>query len=152
MAQAAKRLPTMREIWIWSLGLEDPLEKEIATHSSTLAWKISWIGEPCRLQSIGSQRVGHDWTISLSLSGALVVKSPPTSEGDVGEMSSVSEPTCQWRRCRRNEFNPWVWKIPWKRAWQSTPVFLPEESHGQRSLVVYNPWGHRVTHAWDDLG
>ena len=45
-------------------------------------------------------------------------------------------------QCRRPGFNPWVWKIPWRRAWQSTLVFLPEESHGQQSLAGYNSWGH----------
>ena len=62
-----KCLPTMWESWVWSLGREDPLEKEMATHSSTLAWKIPWTEECGRLQSMRSQRVGHDWTNSLSL-------------------------------------------------------------------------------------
>ena len=56
-----KRLPAMRETWVQSLGQEDPLKKAMATHSSTLAWKIPWTAEPGRLQSMGSQRVGHDW-------------------------------------------------------------------------------------------
>ena len=60
MAQMVKRLPTMRETRVQSLGWEDLLEKEMATHSSTVAWKISWMEEPGRLQSMGSQRVGHD--------------------------------------------------------------------------------------------
>ena len=60
MAQRLKRLPTMREIWVRSLGREDPLEKEIATHSSILAWRIPWTEEPGGLQSTGSQRVGHN--------------------------------------------------------------------------------------------
>ena len=60
MAQMVKRLPTMRETWIQSLGQEDLLEKEMATHSSILAWKIPWMEEPGRLQSMGLQRVGHD--------------------------------------------------------------------------------------------
>jgi len=55
-----KHLPTMRETGVRSLDQEDPLEKEIATHSSTLAWKIPWTEEPGRLQSMGSQRVRHD--------------------------------------------------------------------------------------------
>ena len=55
-----KRLPAMWETQVRSLGWEDPLEKEMATHSSTLAWKILWTEEPGRLESIGSQRVGHD--------------------------------------------------------------------------------------------
>ena len=54
------------QTWVRSLGREDPLEKEMATHSSTLAWKIPWMEEPTRLQFMGSQRVGHDWAISLS--------------------------------------------------------------------------------------
>ena len=59
-AQTVKRQPTMWEAWVRSLGWEDPLEKEMATHSSTVAWKISRTEEPGRLQSMGSQRVGHD--------------------------------------------------------------------------------------------
>ena len=55
-----KRLPTMQETQLRSLGQEDPLEKEMATHSSILAWRIPWTEEPGRLQSLGSQRVGHD--------------------------------------------------------------------------------------------
>ena len=55
----------MQETRVWSLGREDPLEKEMATHSSTLAWKIPWTEEPGRLQSMGSQRVGHDWATEL---------------------------------------------------------------------------------------
>ena len=62
----AKRLPTMQETQIPSLGLEDPLEKETATHSSILAWKVPWTEEPGRLQSAGLQRVRHDWANSLS--------------------------------------------------------------------------------------
>ena len=60
VAQMVKHLPTMRETWVQSLGWEDLLEKEMATHSSILAWKIPWTEEPGRLQSVGSQRVGHD--------------------------------------------------------------------------------------------
>ena len=55
-----KHLPTMQETQVQSLGREDLLEKEMATHSSILAWKIPWMEEPGRLQSLGSQRVGHD--------------------------------------------------------------------------------------------
>ena len=59
MAQRLKHLPGMRETGVRSLGREDPLEKEMATHSNTLAWRIPWMEEPGRLQSMGSQRVGH---------------------------------------------------------------------------------------------
>ena len=74
LAQRLKCLPAMRETWVRSLGREDPLEKEMATHSSILAWRIPWMEEPGGLQSMGSQRVGHDWVTSLSLSLSL---SPP---------------------------------------------------------------------------
>ena len=60
MAQTVKRLPTMWETQVQSLGQEDLLEKEMATHSSILAWKIPWTEEPGGLQSMGLQRVGHD--------------------------------------------------------------------------------------------
>ena len=60
VAQRVKRLPETQEIVVQFLGQEDPLEKEMATHSSTLAWKITWTEEPGRLQSMGSKRVGDD--------------------------------------------------------------------------------------------
>ena len=60
-----KRLSTTWETQVRSLGREDPLEKEMATHSSTIARKIPWMEEPGRLQAMGSQRVGHDWATSL---------------------------------------------------------------------------------------
>ena len=65
VAQTVKRVPIVRETQVQSLGWEDPLEKEMATHSSTLAWKIPWTEEPSRLQSMGSQRVRRDWANSL---------------------------------------------------------------------------------------
>ena len=66
--QRLKHLPPMWETWIRSLGWEDPLEKEMVTHSSILAWRIPWTEKPGRLQSTGSQRVGHDWATSFSFS------------------------------------------------------------------------------------
>ena len=60
VAQMVKNLPAMEETWVRSLGWEDPLEEGMATHSSNLAWKIPWMEEPGRLQSMGSQRVKHD--------------------------------------------------------------------------------------------
>ena len=60
VAQRVKHLPAMRETRVRSLGQEEPLEKEMATHSSILAWRIPWTEEPGRLQSTGSQRIGHN--------------------------------------------------------------------------------------------
>ena len=77
------------------------MEKAMAPHSSTLAWKIPWTEEPGGLQSMGSLRVGHDWATSLWL----------------------------------------VTFMHWRRKWQPTPVFLPGESQGQRSLVGCHLWG-----------
>ena len=68
LAQRVKHLPAKQETWVRSLGQEDPLEKEMATHSSILAWKIPWTEKPGRLQSVGSQRVRYDCVTSLSLS------------------------------------------------------------------------------------
>ena len=57
--------------------------------------------------------------------------------------SRSKEPACKCRRHERHEFDPWVRKIPWRRKWQSTPVCLPGESHGQKSLAGYGPWGQK---------
>ena len=133
LAQRIKHLPAMREIRVRSLGWEDPLEKEMATHSSILAWRIPWTEEPGGLQSTGvakSRTRLSDFTFTFNfwwLSG--------------------KESACQFWRHRRRVFDPWVGKIPWKRKWKPTPVFLPGESHGQRSLAGYNPRGlQRVGH------
>ena len=75
VAQRLKPLPAMRETWVRSLGQEDPLEKEMVTHSSILACRIPWTEKPGRLQSTGSQRVRHDWATSLSLSIKLTANS-----------------------------------------------------------------------------
>ena len=60
MAQLVKNLPAVQDTWVRSLGWEDPMEKEMAAHSSIIVWKISWTEEPGELQSMGSQRVRHD--------------------------------------------------------------------------------------------
>ena len=71
MAQMVRSLPAVWETGVRSLGWEDPLEKEIATHSRILAWKIPWMEESGRLQSKGSQRVGHDLVTSLTYNSNL---------------------------------------------------------------------------------
>ena len=57
--------------------------------------------------------------------------------------TSGKEPTCQCKKHKRPKFDPWVGKIPWRRAWQPTPVFLPGESRGRKSLVGYSPWDYK---------
>ena len=108
VAQLVKNPPAMQETWVRPLGWEDSLEKGMATNSSILAWRIPWIYSPWGLKE-------SDTTEHLSF---------PT-------WCSGKESACQCKRCK---FNPWVGKIPWRREWQPTPVFLPGESHGQRSL------------------
>ena len=66
VAQMVKNLPEVQETWVCSLGLEDPLEEDMATHSSVLAWRVPWTEEPGGLQSIGSQRAGHDCLTNTS--------------------------------------------------------------------------------------
>ena len=84
-----------------------------------------WTGKPGMLQSMGSQRVGHGYVTEINW------YFPGSASG--------KELTCQCRRCRRCEFNTWVRKIPWQRAWQPTPVFLSGKSHGLRSLAGCGP-------------
>ena len=83
----------------------------MASHSSTLAWKIPWMEEPGRLQSMGSLRVRHDWETSLSL----------------------------------------FTFTHWRKKWQPTPVFLPGESHGWRTLAGYSSWGHKESDRTEQL-
>ena len=99
VAQTVKCLPTIQETWVRSLGQEDPLEKEMATHFSILAWKIPWTKEPGRLQSMGSQRVGHDWVTSLtySLTKQFCLKEH-TSTVDFLRLkgSAITSKNCSW--------------------------------------------------------
>ena len=73
VAQRLKPLPAMRETWVQSLGQEDPLEKEMATHSSILAWRIPGMGEPGGLLSMGSCRVGHDCSDLAAVAAAVTI-------------------------------------------------------------------------------
>ena len=94
MAQRLKCLPTIWETQVRSLGQEDPLEKEMATHSSTFAWRIPWREESCRLQSMGSQRVGYNWATSLTHSLKIATGLPWWLSGkesacQVGDLGSI---------------------------------------------------------------
>ena len=92
---------------VQSLGLEDPLDEGMATHSSTLAWKIPWMEEPGRLPSMGSHRVRHDKSDSSSSSIEICI---------LGREKGMAT---------------------WRREWLPTAIFLPGASHGQRSLAGY---------------
>ena len=129
-AQMVKTLPAMQETWFQSLGQEDPLEKGTAAHCSILAWRIPWREDPGSygLLSLGLQRVRHEWATNI-------FRFPSWCSG--------KESTHQRRRYRSLGFNLWVGKIPWRRKWQATPVFLPGKFHGLRSVVDYSPWSHK---------
>ena len=99
-----KNLPAMRETWVQFLGGEDPLKNGMAIQSSILAWKIPWTEKPDRLQSTGSQRVGHDGANSLHFTSLSVCI--------LSWWLNDKEFTCQYRRF---ELNLWVRKIPWRR-------------------------------------
>ena len=110
----------------------------------TCVWVSSrswwWTGKPCMLQSMGLQRVGHDWGTELNWTEGqgwdtvIDVCKRGFSGGASGK-----EPSCQCRRRSRCRFDPWLGKIPWRRRWQPTPVFLPGKSLGQRRLAGYSP-------------
>ena len=77
-----------------------------------------------------------EWLFPLIILREYILKGKP-------RWQSGKESACQGRRCKRCGFHPWVRKIPWRRKWQPTPVFLPGKSHGQRSLAGYSPWGRK---------
>ena len=142
----------MQKTQVWSLGREDPLKKEMATHSCLLAWEIPWTEEPGGLQSTGSKKSQtqlRDSTHTQGLLGQNVCGREADGDAQKIEIGfpwwlSGKESACQ---CRRPEFDPWVWKIPWRKKRWPTPVFLPRKSYGQSRLVSYSPRGRkRVRH------
>ena len=175
-------------MWVWSLSWEDPLEKEMATCSSILAWRIPCIEEPGRLQSLGSQRVRPDWAQTKRILDLVEFPPMPTSPHNAQSLkfinANTSLPSARsvWKDVLRkradhltgDQFSHSQWRggcwasqvalvgknlpahasagdvrdlglipglgvDPWTRKWQPTPVFLPGESQGQRSLVGYSP-------------
>ena len=141
VAQMVKHLPAMQETWVLTLGQEDPLEKKMATHSSTLAWKIPWTEEPGRLQSMWSQRVGHDWATLLTFiwgagfPSVSLIKNPP----------AMQEPQETWVQSLGHE-------EPLEE--EMATVFLPgkiprtEEPGGLQSMGVTNSWIWLSTHTY----
>ena len=135
-----KHLPAMRETWVRSLGWEDLLEKEIATHSSILAWRIPGTEDPGRLQFMGSQRVGHDWVTSLHFTSLHLIH---VFMKLASQWHSGKESSCQYSRPMQVWFLGW--KDPLEKKMAMHSIFLPGEFHGQRSLVGYSPWGRKET-------
>ena len=133
VAQLVKNPPAMQETWVQSLGWEEPLEKGTATHSSILAWRIPWTVYPW------GHEESDDWATFTSLHFPLILD----FIGDTGAEENAKESACQFRKCKRHGFDPWVGKIPWFKEWKPTPVFLAGKFHRQRSRVGYSPWGQK---------
>ena len=140
VAQMIKRLPAVRETRVRSLGREAPLEKEMETHSSMLAWRIPWTEEPGGLPSMGSRRVGHDWATSLSflsfyknrgLLGGSVVKNPPATQ-------ETQVPSRGWEDPLEEEMATLSRLLAWETPWTEEPGGL--QSMG--SQRVGHNWSH----------
>ena len=84
---------------------------------------------------------------ALGLYKALFELNSSERERGLPRWLSGKESACQCRRCKRYVFDPWVRKIPWRRKWHPTPVFLPGKSHGRRSLAGNSPWAHKESHS-----
>ena len=139
MAQTVKNVPAIWETQVWSLGGVDPLEKEMAAHFSSFAWRIPWTEELGRLQSMGSQRVRHDWATETHTWERQVIAFIELlfSRGMAQMVKNLPRVRETWVW---SGFDPWIGKISWRKEWQPTPVFLPGEFHGQGSLAVCSPW------------
>ena len=145
LATWCKELTHLKQPWCWQglrargEGDDRGWDDRMASRTQwTWVWVNSgswwWTRRPGVLRFMGSQRVGHDWATEL-----IWAEGYNNFPGGASDL----EPACQCRKCKRLEFDSWVMKIPWRRACYPTPVLLPGESYGQRSLVGYSAWGHQ---------
>ena len=151
-----KCLPTMPETRVRSLGQEDPLEKEMATHSSTLAWRIPWMEEPGRLQSMGLQRVRHNWVTSLSFFLSYTVCKSVTCIANTFNChfswlllkSNGTMVVAQIVKCLSTMWETWVRSLGWEdslekeMAIHSSTLALKIPWTEERG-AGYCPWGHK---------
>ena len=149
VAQRLKHLPAMRETWVRSLDREDPLEKEMATHSSILAWRIPWTEKPGRLQSTGSQRVGYNWVTSPSPSPC-VPKDKNHSFGysftHKNHFVSWSISLGQWRHQCMTLQDIWLGLFKTKGStgkWQSTKNVPGSHTHNTEHQQIRCFWAER---------
>ena len=133
VAQMLKNLPEVQETWIWSLGQEDPLEKGMATHSNIPAWRTPWTEEPGGLESMGSQKVRHNWATELNwteLVAQMVKNLPAMRETQVWSLG--------WEDLLEKGMaahsNILAWRIPWTEK-----------------LVGYSQWGHKESDMTEQL-
>ena len=116
-----KKLPAMQETKVWSLGREDPLEKGMSTYSSTLAWRIPWTEEPGRLQSMGLQRVGHDWATSLHFTFSYAKMDVGRKDCEIKGLMSFSSTAGAWEYHNVLWESCWIWG-PWTGEWCTNKV------------------------------
>ena len=131
VAQRVKHLPAMQETRVQSLGREDPLEKEMATHVSTLAWKIPQMEDPSRLQFMGLQRVGHDWVTSLSLSWNPYVKAPIPDVTVLGDRAYEEVMRIKWGHKDGTLLWQWWWCCKMEKHWNSQSWPLQDTARRQ---------------------
>ena len=161
----------MRETQVQSLGWEDPLEKEMAAHSSTLAWKIPWMEEPVRLQSIWSQGIGHNWATSLyyKRSNQSILKEISLEHSFIGRTDAEAETPIFWPPDAKSWL---IWKDPdavkdwgqeekgttenemvgwqhWLKGYEFEQA--PRVGDGWRSLECCSPWGHKESDTTERL-
>jgi len=138
VAQRVEHLPAMWETWVWSLGWEDPLEKEMATHSSILAWRIPWTEEPGRLQPTGSQRVGHDWATSLHFTMGPIPWPPDSKNWLIGKDPNVGKDWGQEKGMTEDEMVGWHHQLGRHECEQVLGV-----GDGQGSMACCSPCGFK---------
>ena len=132
--------PAMQETWVWSLAHEDPLEKELATHSSILAWRILWTEESGGLEAMGWQRIRQDWVTNTHTHIHHLVCTSPVAQ-IIKNLLAVQETR--------------IWSLGWEDLLEkgmATPSsILAGEFHGQRNLARYSPWCHKESDATEQL-
>ena len=162
LAQRLKHLPASQEMWVWSLGREDPLEKEMATHSSILAWRIPWMEEPGGLQSTGSQRVGHDWaTTSIHFTSILKEINPEYSVDDETPILWPPESNNWLIRKSPDAGKDWGQEEKWTAEDEMVGWHYWLNGHdfekalgigdGQGSLGCCSPWGCKESNVTEQL-
>ena len=118
VAQTVKNQPAVQETWVQSMGWEDPLEKGMTTHSSILAWRIPWTEEPGRLESMGSQRVLHDWAINTHTTPLILGLGGWTGEGTEVLLAAVT--ICSDFKAQEEEmchyFSLFPFYLPWSNG------------------------------------
>ena len=150
MAQIVKNLPAMQETQVWSLSCDNPLEKGMATHSSILAWRIPWIEEAGGLQSMGSQKVTHNWATNTL--GQLTELKTVFYILLSGYYKGYNSETAQWRRCRGQgrgwSFHPFLNILPPAPWCVCSPTLKLSESHCWGVFMEF----HYIRHDWLIIG